>query len=80
MHELGVLTNAVRTVSSVAKQNGVKIVKFMTLQIGAESTFVPAFMEKLFPAAKENYPILKHAELRIEVVPGNKLIIKEIGY
>lgn len=80
MHELGVLTSAVKTVSDVAKKNGVKKVKFMTLQVGAESTFVPAFMEKLFPAAKENYPLLKHAELKIEIIPGKSLVIKEIGF
>lgn len=80
MHELGVLTKAVKTVSEAAKQNKIKAIKFMTLQVGAESSFVPAFMEKLFPAAKENYPILKKAELKIEIIPGKSLIIKEIGY
>lgn len=80
MHELGVLTSAVKTVSDTAKKNRIKAIKFMTLQVGAESTFVPAFMEKLFPAAKENYPILKDAELKIEIIPGKGLIIKEIGY
>ncbi len=80
MHELGVLCNAVKTVSTIAQHNGIEKVKFITLQVGEDSTFVPAFLEKLFPAARENDPILAQAQLKIEKVPGTGLIIKEIGY
>lgn len=80
MHELGVLRNAVKTVSDVAEKNGIQKIKFMTLQIGAESTFVPVFFEKLFPAATDNVPVFEGAELRMEIVPGKGLVIKEIGY
>jgi Zn finger protein HypA/HybF involved in hydrogenase expression len=80
MHELGVLCHAVKTVSDIAEKNNIEKIKFMTLEVGSESSFVPAFFEKLFPAATENFPLLKDAELRIQTVSGKGLIIKEIGY
>ena len=80
MHELGVLCHAVKTVSEIAEKNKIKCIKFMTLEVGESSSFVPAFLEKLFPVAIENYPLLKKAQLRIQMAPGSGLIIKEIGY
>ena len=80
MHELGVLCHAVKTVSDIAEKNNIEKIMFMTLEVGTESSFVPAFFEKLFPAAIENFPLLKDAELRIQTVSGKGLIIKEIGY
>ena len=80
MHELGVLRNAVNTVSEVAKQNKIKRIKFITLEVGDCSTFVPAFFEKLYPVAIDNMPRFEGSELRMVSVPGKSLVIKEIGY
>lgn len=80
MHELGVLCHAVKTVSEIAEKHGLKRIKFMTLEVGEQSSFVPVFFEKLFPVAIENFPLLKKTQLRIVTAPGNGLIIKEIGY
>ena len=80
MHELGVLCHAVKTVSEIAKKNKIKRIKFMTLEVGESSSFVPVFLEKLFPVAIENFPLFKKAELRIQTAPGSGLVIKEIGY
>ena len=54
--------------------------KHITLEVGTESTYVPAFLEKLFPLAIDREPLMKDAQLRIEMVSGNGLLIKEIGY
>ncbi len=80
MHELGVLKNAINTVSSAAKKHGIKRIKFITLEIGADSTFVPVFFEKLFPVAIDGLELFKHAQLKLQLVPGKCLVIKEIGY
>ena len=80
MHELGILYQTVRTVSRVAEENRIQKVKHITLAVGTESTYVPAFLEKLFPLAIDREPLMKNAQLRIEMVPGNGLLIKEIGY
>lgn len=80
MHELGVLNNAVKTVADVAQKNNIKKIKFITLEIGEESSFVPVFFEKLFPVAIDGLPLFDGAQLNMETVPGKNLVIKEIGY
>jgi len=80
MHELGVLCQALGTVSRIAEQNKIRRVRHITLEVGETSGFVPAFFEKLFPAAADPFPVVKDAQLRIITVPGGGLIIKDIGY
>ena len=80
MHELGVLTQVVRTVSRIADQNKIKKIKHITLDVGSESSFVPVFLEKLYPVAIDQITLLKDSKLIICMVPGNGLQIKDIGY
>lgn len=80
MHELGVLRNAIRTVSEVAEKNRIKRIKHITLEIGEDSSFVPVFFEKLYPAAIDSLPLFEGSELRLITVPGKQLVIKDIGY
>ena len=81
MHELGILRLAARTAVRAAEQNGVRHIKFLTLEIGSESGYVPLYFEKYFPIIREEYPPLETAELRMETVPGGRrLLVKEIGY
>ena len=80
MHELGVLYQALDTVSRIAEQNKIQRVKLITLEVGDTSGFVPAFFEKLFPAAADAFPKVKDAQLRIITAAGKGLIIKDIGY
>lgn len=80
MHELGVLLQAVKTVNRIAEENRIEKIKQMTLEVGDESGFLPVFFDKLFPVAIENFPRMADAELHIEVIAGNRLQIKEIGY
>ena len=80
MHELGVLHQVVKTVGRVAEENQIPRVRHITLEVGSESGFVPRYLQKLFPVAAESCPVLEKAKLRIEMVPGKGLSIKEIGY
>lgn len=80
MHELGVLCQIVKKVSDIATKNGIKSVKYITLEVGEASSFVPAFLERLFPIAIEKFSVLQKAELKILRVPGKNLVIKDIGY
>ncbi len=80
MHELGVLNQIVRTVKRVADENKIKKIKFITIEVGTESSFVPVFLEKLYPVAIDKTEIMKDSELRIEMVGGRGLQIKDIGY
>ena len=80
MHELGVLTRALERVQRTADEAGIEHVKTVTLEVGKSSSFVPAYFVKLYPAARELYTATKNSELKIEMVTGNGLFIKEIAY
>ena len=80
MHELGVLRHVVRTVAQVAKENKIDMIKFITLEVGEESSYVPYYLNKLFPIAVQYYPEIGKPELKLVSVPGRGLKIKELGY
>ncbi len=80
MHELGVLCQIMNKVNKIALENDIKSVKHITLEVGEASSFVPVFLEKLFPIAVEKFPVLNNAALKILKVPGKGLVIKDIGY
>ena len=80
MHELGVLRQIVKIVNRVTEQNRIQQVKHIALEVGEASGYVPVFFEKLFPVAVAQLPALKEAQLRIEVVEGKGLSVKDIGY
>lgn len=80
MHELGVLHQVVKTAHRIAEENRIPRIKHITLEVGAVSGFVPQYLTKLFPVAADGCAVLKKAKLRIEMVEGRGLSIKEIGY
>ena len=80
MHELGVLTRALERVQRAADENGIKSIKRITLEVGLSSSYVPAYFEKLFPAARELFPATMLSELKMDIVSGGGLFIKEIAY
>lgn len=80
MHELGVLHQIAKTVSRIAKENHIPRIKHIALEVGELSGFVPRYLRKLYPVAVDAFPALQKAELRISMVRGTGLSIKEIGY
>jgi len=80
MHELGVLLQVVKSVDHIAAKNRIQNIKHITLEIGELSGYLPVFFEKLFPVAADAFPAIKGAQLRMQMVSGNRLFIKEIGY
>ena len=80
VHELGVLCQVVKKVTKVAEENKIALIKHITLEVGTESSFVPVFLEKLYPVATDEMELFKNSELRLSMVPGRNLVIKEIGY
>jgi len=80
MHELGVLTYALRLVDRAAAEQQIYRVKQVTLQVGESSGYLPMFLHKLFPVAAEALPRLQGAELMLEMVPGGSLVVKDYRY
>ena len=80
MHELGILTQIVKKVNRIADDKLIRKVKYIALDVGELSGFVPQYLTKLFPVAVDAYPVLRRAELRIRMIQGKGLLIREIGY
>lgn len=80
MHELGILRHVMETVRNIAGQNDIHRIRHITLEVGEESGCVPYYLTKLFPIAIEQYPEIGTPELKLLMVPGRSLQIKEIGY
>ena len=80
MHELGVLHQIAKTVSHIASENHIRRIKHIALEVGELSGFVPQYLQKLYPVAADTFPLLRKTELRISMVRGTGLNIKEIGY
>ncbi|MDF2821428.1 MAG: hydrogenase nickel incorporation protein HypA [Clostridiales bacterium] len=72
MHEIGVLFEVVKSVERLAKENDVKKIETLVLQIGELSSMIPKYMKTLYPAAIDG-TILEGSELEIEVLPANGL-------
>ena len=70
MHEIGVLTEAVNLVETIAKDNLIEEVRSITLEVGELCGYVPVFFEKYFPIVTENRPVFKNTQLRIITVKG----------
>ena len=73
MHEISVLTKAVDLAESVAKDNHIDRIRYLTLEVGELTGYVPMFFEKYFPIVTENRPVFEGAELRIQTVRGQAL-------
>ena len=80
MHELGVLLQIVKTVDRITKEEKISRVRYIALEVGTDSGFVPMYLSKLFPAAADACPQFERTQLRIIPVPGSGLNIREIGY
>ena len=80
MHELGVLCHVVQTVGKAAKQNNIRRVRHITLEVGEDSGYVPYYLRKLFSHALQFVPEIGTPELKLVEVPGERLQIKDFGY
>ena len=76
MHEIGVLEEAVKTVERIAKDNQIDKVRFITLEIGELTGYLPVFFEKYFSVVVEDKPVLKDAELRMHIVKGEAICVE----
>lgn len=67
MHELGIVYEVVRIVDDFVKENDLKEVEKIVLEVGQLSQAIPRFLEECFPAAVCDTPYEK-TRLEIEVI------------
>ncbi len=69
MHELGIVIEVVKQVEDFAKENNLKEINKLVLQVGELSSMVPKYIKDVYPIAVEE-TTLKNTELEIEMLPG----------
>lgn len=73
MHEIGILYEVVKQVEAVAKENNIKQIAGISLEVGEISGILPTFLEKYYPIVIEDKEIFKDSKLMLDVVPGEAL-------
>ena len=69
MHEIGVVRQVIRTVEDFAKENDIKEVSEVVLDIGELSLVIPKYVEDIYAVTTEG-TILEGTKLIINVIPG----------
>lgn len=70
MHELGIIVHINKTLHSIAEENNLEEIGSVTLEIGEVSTVIPAYLEDCWKYYRKKFPLIEHAELRVEILPA----------
>jgi len=70
MHEIGIVREVLRTVESYAKENDIKNIREIVLEVGELSQIIPEYMQEVYPYVVEDDPMFSETKLVIETIPG----------
>ena len=70
MHELGIVTHVAKTLDELAEENHITKIGSVTLEIGEVSGIIHDYFTDCWNYFKVRHPILKEAELKIEIIPA----------
>lgn len=70
MHELGIIVHVTKTLHNVAEENKLTEISSVTLEIGEVSTVIPDYMTDCWKYYRKKFPLIEHAEMKIEVLPA----------
>ncbi|MBQ1547407.1 MAG: hydrogenase maturation nickel metallochaperone HypA [Lachnospiraceae bacterium] len=68
MHELSVVFHVIDQLEEVAKENDVKEIKTVTLQLGEVSAVLPWYLTDCWNWAKKKHEIMQDCEMKIEKI------------
>lgn len=69
MHEIGIVRQIIRTVTTFAEENDLQDIREVIVDCGELSLVIPEYLEEIYPViAKDS--ILKDAKLTVHVIPG----------
>ena len=68
MHELGIAFHISDSVEKIAKENNVKAVSRVTLEVGEVSTVIPDYLTDVWNWNRKRTQYLKECELEIEII------------
>lgn len=68
MHELGVVFHVIDQIEDIAKENNVKHINSVTLQIGTVTGIVPSYLEDCWNWAVSKHEVTTDCKLKIEKI------------
>jgi len=73
MHEIGVLNNALKSIEAITREENIKHVSKIVLEVGELTGILPTVFEMVFPMLIEDWPLFRDAELVLQIRPGRGL-------
>ncbi len=70
MHELGVVFHIIESLETVGRENGLREVSAVTLELGEVSTVLEDYLQDCWNWACKRSALLDGAALRVEVIPA----------
>lgn len=70
MHELGIVFHIIRSVEDVARENNLRRVSSVTLELGEVSGVIPSYLTDCWDWACAKNDLMRGAELVVEEVPA----------
>ena len=70
MHEMGIIIHLAETLDDTAKEEGLKKIGSVTLQVGEVSGIVTDYFEDCWNYFKKKHPLLSESVLKIEEIPA----------
>lgn len=70
MHELGIVFHIIRSVEGVARENNLRRVSSVTLELGEVSGVIPSYLTDCWDWACAKSDLMRGAELVVEEVPA----------
>ena len=60
MHELGIIVHITKTLQSVARENNLKEIASVTLEVGEVSSIVPDYLTDCWEYYRKTYPTVEY--------------------
>ena len=70
MHELGIVFHMIDTLEKVGKENHLRCIATVTLELGEVSTVVDSYLQDCWKWAADKSDLLRGAALKTEVIPA----------
>ncbi len=70
MHELGIVFHIIDSLEDIAKENNLKKIQSVTVEIGEVSTVIPDYLVDCWHWAAKKKELLENCEIKVEILPA----------
>ncbi len=68
MHELGIVFNIADSLEEVARENNLKSIRSVTVEIGEVSTVIPEYLTDCWAWTKKKREIIRDCEMKVDII------------